>query len=145
MAEIQNNLGIAYQERIGGKGAENLEAAIRCYLAALEVRTPEAFPEQWASTQHNLGAAYSDRIRGRGQKIWKWQSAVTQLRWRYALAKPSLIPCRNSRQPWSCLPKKNRQFRNAYIAFAAAIDTVDSLRGEIVLWLWNRTGQTKTS
>ncbi|WAN70220.1 tetratricopeptide repeat protein [Moorena producens JHB] len=31
---------------------------------ALEVRTREAFPIDWAMTQNNLGNAYSERITG---------------------------------------------------------------------------------
>ncbi|WP_293113139.1 hypothetical protein [Moorena sp. SIO4G3] len=30
----------------------------------LEVRTREAFPEQWALTQFNLGITYRNRIKG---------------------------------------------------------------------------------
>ena len=63
-AGTQNQLGVAYLRRIQGERAENLEAAISCYLAALEVRTREAFPEEWARTQHNLGVAYINRIQG---------------------------------------------------------------------------------
>ncbi|MDJ1177538.1 tetratricopeptide repeat protein [Roseofilum sp. BLCC_M91] len=63
-ANLQNNLGTAYSERLRGERAENLEQAIACYEAALEVYTREAFPQDWATTQNNLGAAYSDRIRG---------------------------------------------------------------------------------
>ncbi|MFN7285624.1 MAG: CHAT domain-containing protein [Dolichospermum sp.] len=61
---LQNNLGIAYRDRIRGDKAENLEKAIAAYNAALEVRTPTDFPVDWATTQNNLGTAYSDRIRG---------------------------------------------------------------------------------
>ncbi len=43
---------------------QNLELAIACYQAALQVRTQESFPENWATTQNNLGNAYYDRIRG---------------------------------------------------------------------------------
>ncbi|WP_293096514.1 CHAT domain-containing tetratricopeptide repeat protein [Moorena sp. SIO3I6] len=63
-AQTQNNLGIAYAQRIEGEKAQNLEVAIPCYQLALEVRTREAFPIDWASTQNNLGIAYSDRIEG---------------------------------------------------------------------------------
>jgi CHAT domain-containing protein len=59
----QNNLAIAYCERIRGKRADNLETAIAFYTVALEVRTREAFPQQWAMTQNNLGTAYRNRIR----------------------------------------------------------------------------------
>jgi tetratricopeptide (TPR) repeat protein len=42
----------------------NLELSIAAYELALQVRTREAFPENWALTQNNLGAAYRNRIRG---------------------------------------------------------------------------------
>jgi hypothetical protein len=38
-AKIQNNLAIAYTNRIRGERAENIEEAIACYQAALEVYT----------------------------------------------------------------------------------------------------------
>jgi tetratricopeptide (TPR) repeat protein len=60
----QNNLGIAYSDRIRGERADNLEQAIAAYERALEVYTRDAFSEQWATTQNNLANAYSDRIRG---------------------------------------------------------------------------------
>ena len=85
-AMTENNLGVAYSNRILGERAENLQAAIRCYLAALEVRTRQAFPQDHITTQFNLGLAYQ-----------------------YA-----------------------RQFPNAYTAFAAAIDSVELLGGEII-------------
>ena len=59
-ASLQNNLGAAYSDLPGGDRAENLSRAIACYEAALQVRTREAFPVDWAMTQNNLGAAYSD-------------------------------------------------------------------------------------
>ncbi|MGD1910447.1 MAG: tetratricopeptide repeat protein, partial [Rivularia sp. (in: cyanobacteria)] len=63
-ATIQNNLGIAYSDRIKGDKADNIEKAIAAYNAALEIRTRKDFPAYWADTQNNLGAAYSDRIKG---------------------------------------------------------------------------------
>ncbi|NES99415.1 MAG: CHAT domain-containing protein [Sphaerospermopsis sp. SIO1G1] len=63
-AAVQNNLAIAYSDRIRGDKAENLENAIAAYEQALEVRTRTDFPVDWATTQNNLGNAYSDRIRG---------------------------------------------------------------------------------
>ena len=51
-------------DRIQGSRAENLEAAIKAFEAALTVRTREAFPQDWAMTQNNLGNAYQDRIQG---------------------------------------------------------------------------------
>ncbi|WP_299484594.1 tetratricopeptide repeat protein [Acaryochloris sp. IP29b_bin.137] len=63
-AALQNNLAIAYRNRIRGDRADNLELAIQTYQLALQVRTREAFPQDWAMTQMNLAGAYYDRIRG---------------------------------------------------------------------------------
>ncbi|MEG4115622.1 MULTISPECIES: tetratricopeptide repeat-containing protein [unclassified Microcoleus] len=63
-AQTQNNLALAYSDRINGSRAENLEWAIKLYQAALTVRTLEDFREDWAMTQNNLATAYSDRING---------------------------------------------------------------------------------
>jgi len=63
-ATTQNNLGIAYCDRIKGERTENIEVAIRCFSSALEEYTRQAFPKQWAVTQNNLGNAYLNRIHG---------------------------------------------------------------------------------
>ncbi|MCC3457761.1 CHAT domain-containing tetratricopeptide repeat protein [Microcoleus sp. PH2017_08_TRC_O_A] len=63
-AGTQNNLAIAYKNRIKGSRAENLERAIAFYDSALTVYTLEDFPEKWATTQNNLALAYSGRIKG---------------------------------------------------------------------------------
>ncbi|NEO62245.1 MAG: tetratricopeptide repeat protein, partial [Moorea sp. SIO4G2] len=63
-AMTQNNLAIAYCQRIRGEKEDNLEVAITAYQAALQVRTREAFPQNWAMTQNNLAIAYRHRIRG---------------------------------------------------------------------------------
>ncbi|NER39108.1 MAG: SEL1-like repeat protein [Oscillatoria sp. SIO1A7] len=47
-----------------GSRANNIEIAIACYEAVLEVFSREAFPLDWATTQNNLGTAYHYRIRG---------------------------------------------------------------------------------
>ncbi|MBP0019557.1 MAG: tetratricopeptide repeat protein, partial [Cyanobacteria bacterium SBLK] len=60
----QNNLGIAYKDRIRGDRADNLENAIAAYELALQVYTPSAFPEDWARTQHNIANAYREQIGG---------------------------------------------------------------------------------
>jgi predicted LPLAT superfamily acyltransferase len=63
-AETQNNLAIAYSNRIKGDRADNIENAIAAYDAALTVRNKKASPQDWAMTQNNLAIAYSDRIKG---------------------------------------------------------------------------------
>ncbi|ERT07777.1 SRP19 family protein [Lyngbya aestuarii BL J] len=62
-AAIQNNLGLAYRNRIRDDKAENIEKAIAAYNLALEVYTKKDFPLWWAATQYNLGGAYRNRIR----------------------------------------------------------------------------------
>ncbi|WP_229550240.1 CHAT domain-containing protein [Nostoc sp. CHAB 5836] len=63
-AMTQNNLSVAYLERIRGERAENLEQAITCCHSALKVYTFDAFLYEWAATQNNLGKAFRMRIRG---------------------------------------------------------------------------------
>ncbi|NET26037.1 CHAT domain-containing protein [Okeania sp. SIO1I7] len=63
-AITQNNLGIAYSERISGDRALNLENAIAAFNLTLEIYTKKNFPINWATTQNNLGNAYSERISG---------------------------------------------------------------------------------
>ncbi|TRU79862.1 MAG: tetratricopeptide repeat protein [Microcystis viridis Mv_BB_P_19951000_S69D] len=63
-AATQNNLALAYRNRIRDDKAENIEKAIAYYQEVLKVYTFEAFPQDWATTQNNLAAAYTERIRG---------------------------------------------------------------------------------
>ncbi|MGV0106047.1 CHAT domain-containing protein [Nostoc sp. DSM 114160] len=63
-AATQNNLALAYSNRIKGDRADNIENAITAYTAALTVYTREALPQNWAATQNNLALAYSNRIKG---------------------------------------------------------------------------------
>ncbi len=60
----QNNLAIAYYDRIEGDKAENIEQAIEHYNHVLGVKTQKDFPVDWAMTQDNLASAYIDRLRG---------------------------------------------------------------------------------
>ncbi|WP_139295231.1 tetratricopeptide repeat protein, partial [Planktothrix tepida] len=66
---------------IKGEKAQNIEQAIAAYQSALEIRTREAFPEDWAMIQNNLANAYSNRIKGEKaqnieQAIAAYQSAL---------------------------------------------------------------------
>ncbi|GET42064.1 TPR repeat-containing protein [Microseira wollei NIES-4236] len=128
----QNNLANAYSNGIKGDKAENLETAIRYYLAAIEVRTRSAFPQDWAMTQNNLANAYSNGIKG--DKAENLETAI-----RYYLA---AIEVRNRSafpQDWAdtlfnlgLAYQKNNQKHLAYDAFADAIETVELMRYEIV-------------
>ena len=74
-ASLQNNLAVAYCNRVAGDFAENIEHAIELLNAALEIRTQTALPEQWANTQNNLGIAYGWRILGSSQQNLKAAAA----------------------------------------------------------------------
>ena len=62
-AALQNELANGLNQSPLGDRADNLELAIHHDTQALDVRTRQAFPADWAMTQNNLAAAYSDRIR----------------------------------------------------------------------------------
>ncbi|NEO51921.1 MAG: tetratricopeptide repeat protein [Okeania sp. SIO3B5] len=61
-AITQNNLGVAYLDRIRGDRAENMEKAIAAFNLALQLYTKKDFPMQWANIQNNLGISYRDKI-----------------------------------------------------------------------------------
>jgi CHAT domain-containing protein len=59
-----NNLASAYQTRIHGTQADNVEKAIKYYQAVLQVITQKNMPVEWAMTINNMANAYGNRIRG---------------------------------------------------------------------------------
>jgi CHAT domain-containing protein len=131
-ADTQNNLGEAYRNRIRRLRVNNLEAAIHCYQAALEIRTREAFPEDWADTQNNLGNAYLDRIRGNRPE--NLEAAIGCYKAALEVRTCQAFPQKHMETQFNIgIAYKNaRRFRDAYDAFAAAIDSLESLRYEIV-------------
>jgi tetratricopeptide (TPR) repeat protein len=106
-ATTQDNMGIAYGDRIKGDRENHLEEAIACHTRALEVYTREAFPVYWATTQNNLGVAYEKRIMGNRadnleeaiacytralevrRTIWRRPSRATRAPWKYTRERPS--------------------------------------------------------
>lgn len=58
--DAQYNLAQAYNERKIGDSIENQQRSIFHYKQALEFRTIEDFPWDWAVTQKDLGNAYRD-------------------------------------------------------------------------------------
>ncbi|WP_017718791.1 CHAT domain-containing protein [Kamptonema formosum] len=131
-AKTQNNLGFAYSDRIRGERAENIEQAIYCYQQALLERTRQRFPEDWAITQNNLGNAYSNRIRGERAKNIKLAIHY----YKQALQEDTCerFPQNHAETSFNLglAYQDGRQFENAYTAFKSSIDTVESLRGEII-------------
>ena len=72
----QNNLGNALQS-LGEResGTARLEEAVAAYRAALEERTRERVPLDWAMTQNNLGNALRRSASGRAaRRGWRRRS-----------------------------------------------------------------------
>ena len=59
-----NNMGSALLLLPPTKRGEHYKEAIECFEKALEVRTRETFPLDWAKTQTNLGHAWAKRVDG---------------------------------------------------------------------------------
>src|SRR5579862_8849163 len=50
--------GLYYKDKTDGDRRENLEKAMACFKASLEIYAPSTFPENWAQVQHYLGVCY---------------------------------------------------------------------------------------
>ncbi len=64
LAGLKGELGALWSERLSGDRADNLEAAIGCYQAALQFYGEGGTPADWARIKNNLGVAFSDRLLG---------------------------------------------------------------------------------
>ena len=137
-SDTQNNLAAAYSERIQGEKAENLERAIAAFTEALTVRTREAFPQHWADTQNNLGNAYRERIQGeKAENLERAISAFTE-----ALTVRTCETFPKDSADTQCIlgiayrerirGKRAENIKKAYTTFKSAIETVESLRSEIL-------------
>ncbi|WP_414552561.1 CHAT domain-containing protein [Anabaena sp. CCY 0017] len=132
-ATNQQNLGSAYLHRIQGKRIENIEQAINCYLQSLKIRKRETLPNDWANTQINLAAAYREQMIYRNN-IENLELAITS--------------CKNALDIFTCeaFPERYagilfnlglvyqdaQKWLDAYTSFATAINTVESIRGDII-------------
>lgn len=131
-AEAQKLLGVVYWKRLEGERSDNLERSIACYQNALQIYTQAEFPGAWAETQNALAMAYRARIQGeRHQNLQRaidcCQAALgvrTQVAFPDAYAETMLN--------LGLLYWDTGQLKSAYNTFAAAIETVESLRGEIL-------------
>ncbi len=132
-AGTQNNLGNAYSDRIRGEKDENLELAIDAYLASLKIYTREAFPEHWADTQNNLGNAYRNRIKGK--KADNLELAIAFFWASLEIRTRTAFPINNADTLYNLglAYKNNSQLPEAYNSFETAIETVESMRSEIII------------
>jgi len=131
-AMIQNNLAAAYSDRIRGDKAQNLEDAISSYQYALEVYTRETLPVEWATTQNNLANAYKNRIRG--DKAQNLEDAIASYQYALEVYTREAFPQSHSETLYNLgfAYQNAQQFTNAYKSFAEAIETVESLREDII-------------
>ncbi|MEG4841024.1 CHAT domain-containing tetratricopeptide repeat protein, partial [Microcoleus sp. B9-D4] len=132
-AMTQNNLGNAYQDRIRGGKAENLELAIAAYKASLEVYTCEAFPFEWARSQNNLGAAYLYRIRG--GKAENLELAIVAYKASLEVRTREAFSINNAETLYNLglAYWLNSKLPEAYNILNTAINTVESMRSEIII------------
>jgi CHAT domain-containing protein len=128
----QSNLGNAYSICIRGNSKENIDLAISSYQTALTICIPEVFPEEWATLQNNLGNTY--RHYSQNNKIENFEVAI-----RCYLDALKVRTCSNFPKDYAVTQfnlgityQDTQQFDNSYTAFAAAIETVESLRSEII-------------
>ena len=132
-AGTQNNLGNAYSDRIKGETDQNLELAIAAYLASLEIYTPKVFPKYWADTQNNLGNAYRYRIRG--EKAENLEQAIAAFLASLEIRTREAFPINNAETLYNLglAYQDNSQLAEAYNSFQTAIETVESMRSEIII------------
>ncbi len=131
-AMTQNNLGLAYSDRIRGERAENLELAIAFYSSALEICTRAAFPQDWARTQNNLGNAYLYRIRG--ERAENLELAIASYSSSLEVLTRAAFPQAHAATLFNLglTYQTDSKFKPAADTYAEAINTVESLRSEIV-------------
>ncbi len=79
---VQINLGIAYHKRIKGDRSFNIEQAIQCYQAVLQICVQQNLTTEYGYAQINLGNAYFDRIQG------NWAENIEQCIQAYEAALP---------------------------------------------------------
>jgi CHAT domain-containing protein len=132
-AGTQNNLGNAYSDRIKGETDQNLELAIAAYLASLEIYTPKVFPQYWADTHNNLGNAYRYRIRG--EKAENLELAIAAFLASLEIRTREAFPINNAETLYNLglAYQDNSQLPEAYNSFQTAIETVESMRSEIII------------
>ncbi|MEQ8537942.1 MAG: tetratricopeptide repeat protein [Coleofasciculus sp. D1-CHI-01] len=125
-ALIQNNLGLAYFNRIRGEKTENIENAITSYQAALEIYTREYFPRDWAMNQVCLGLAYSNRIGGEGAE--NIENAITSYQAALEIYTREAFPVNYTETQLNLgIAYQNaKKLSHAYQAFTAAINIIES-------------------
>ncbi len=133
----QNNLAIAYWNRIRGDHTENLELAIASCQAAQEIYTKTALPREWAMTQTNLATAYLDRIRG--DRAENLELAIASFQAALEVCTPQNLPidCLRTAQNLGDLHFNEGNWEQAIDAYLLAITAVEQSR------TWATSDQSK--
>lgn len=136
-ARGQNSLSLIYSYRIQGDKQENLEKAICYSLSALEVLSHKVFPQYWAESQQNQGLAYylayHHSRQSKDIENKKLKSAIfcfcraLEVRTYEAFPQDHI----NTQFCLGIAYREASQWIDAYNAFFAAINSIESLRNEI--------------
>jgi CHAT domain-containing protein len=137
-ARSQNSLSLAYTYRIKGDKEENLQTAICYSLSALEVLNCNVFPQYWADSQQNLGLvyylAYHHSSRSKDTKQENLKLAILCFREALKVRTYEAFPqdCINTQFCLGIAYREEGQWVKAYKTFFAAINSIESLRNEIL-------------
>lgn len=137
-ARGQNSLSLIYTYRIQGDKEENLEKAICYSLSALEVLNRKVFPQYWAESQQNLGLAYylayhhsslsKDREKENLKSAISCFCRALEVRTYEAFPEDRI----NTQFCLGIAYREKGQWVEAYKTFFAAINSIESLRNEIM-------------
>jgi CHAT domain-containing protein len=127
-AKVQCNLGGVYCSRaahykeISGDWDNDLEAAMTSYQLALQVYTPEAFPEMWAGIQFALGLISAER--GQASEAIKYLESALKISKPTTCPRQIFLPGINLGRVASCAGL----WSEAIQGYAAAIEAVETSR-----------------
>jgi CHAT domain-containing protein/TPR repeat protein len=125
-AKIHNNIGLVYSGLIGANQTKKIRRAIFHYLKCLSVCSNEIFPELWALIQKNLGIAY--------WKLGELRFAVSHYEQALKVYSLESFPEEYAKTLFyvGLICQSDGRFHDAYNTFASAIETVETLRKQII-------------
>lgn len=132
-ANILYGLNFTFYNLHQGSRASNLEVGIACLEIGLTLVTRETYPEKWARSQNNLANAYRNRIRG--EKAENLELAIAAFEASLEVYTPDAFPINNANTLYlfGLTHWDNSQLPEAYNTFNSAIETVESMRREIII------------
>jgi CHAT domain-containing protein len=132
LASAYHQLGLIYRDRMQENPSESLEQAINCCQESLKKYTYDLFPQDWAMVQKALGLFYRDRILGSPteniDKSIQCSKAALKIYTQDQFAKEYAETQFNLGLTYL----DGGQFFNAYDCFRESINTLESLRTEVI-------------